>query len=98
MKLGNVIKKIRINLDMSQEDLCKKTGINQAYLSQIENNLKIPSMVLLDRISIVYCVPVFALLILAAEDKDIDNVHLDKWLQNRATIYELIEDTFSFNE
>ena len=49
--LGYKIKDIRLGLFMSQEDLAKKTGIDQSDLSKIEKGLSNPSIKLINRIA-----------------------------------------------
>ena len=49
--LGYKIKDIRLGLFMSQEDLAKKTGIDQSDLSKIEKGLSNPSVKLINRIA-----------------------------------------------
>lgn len=49
--LGYKIKDIRLGLFMSQEDLAKKTGIDQSDLSKIEKGLLNPSIKLISRIA-----------------------------------------------
>ena len=49
--LGYKIKEIRLGLFMSQEDLAKKTGIDQSDLSKIEKGLSNPSIKLINRIA-----------------------------------------------
>lgn len=49
--LGYKIKDIRLGLFMSQEDLAKRTGIDQSDLSKIEKGLSNPSVKLINRIA-----------------------------------------------
>ena len=49
--LGYKIKDIGLGLLMSQEDLAKKTGIDQSDLSKIEKGLSNPSIKLINRIA-----------------------------------------------
>jgi len=43
MKLGNAIKSVRVMKGLRQGDIADKIKITGAYLSQIENNSKMPS-------------------------------------------------------
>ena len=38
------IRKIRIEKNMTQEELSRKSGISESYISELENNLKIPTI------------------------------------------------------
>lgn len=41
------IRKIRIEKNMTQEELSQKSGISESYISELENNLKIPTILTL---------------------------------------------------
>ena len=51
MDLGSVIKKIRKQKELTQNEFASLCGITQTYLSQIENNLKEPILSTLKSIS-----------------------------------------------
>lgn len=51
MDIGKAIYTIRKQKKLSQEKFSKKVGIDQSYLSLIENNKKKPSTKLLEKIS-----------------------------------------------
>ena len=44
MVLGEKLKKIRLEKEMSLEDLAKKTGLTRSFLSQVEKNKSSPSI------------------------------------------------------
>ena len=44
MNLGNTIKNVRVKLGISQKDLAEKCKMSPAYLWEIENNEKEPSI------------------------------------------------------
>lgn len=54
MSIGENIKRIREENDMSQDSLAKKVGITQSYVAKIENGLKMPSMALGNAIAKVF--------------------------------------------
>jgi len=97
MKVGSVLKMIRLRLNMTQQQVSHKAQINQEYLSMIECNKKVPSFSILVKLCDVYCIPVFAIFVLGAEDKDISNKHLKEWVKNKKSIYDCILKTFVFN-
>ncbi|MEW6983840.1 helix-turn-helix domain-containing protein [Colwelliaceae bacterium 6471] len=43
MTLGNVLKKIRQEMGLSQPELAEQVGIEQSYLSKLENDKSVPS-------------------------------------------------------
>lgn len=51
MSLGERIKKRRLELNMSTNDLVKEVGITQSYVSEIENNKKVPTVEVLQKIA-----------------------------------------------
>ncbi|MEG2415916.1 MAG: helix-turn-helix transcriptional regulator [Romboutsia sp.] len=57
----SIIKRIRKEKNLSQQDLGDKLGVSGAYIQQIENNKKNPSMKTLQRISDALGVPTFIL-------------------------------------
>lgn len=62
MKLGDVIASFRRRKRIDQKEMAKQLGISVSYLSLIENNGKVPSGKVLNKISEVLEVPVSALL------------------------------------
>lgn len=94
MKIGKIIKRIRSEKDMSQGDLAKACTITQAYLSQVENNLKMPSSNLMQTIANVLGVPVSVLFYLAIEEKDIPANKRKAFSQLSPTIRSLVESVF----
>ena len=49
--IGKKIKSRRDELHMTQEDLCRATGISQPYLSRVERNIMTPSIKALAKIA-----------------------------------------------
>ena len=45
------IRKIRIEKNMTQEELSQKSGISESYISELENNLKMPTILTLCRLT-----------------------------------------------
>jgi len=43
-KLGKNMKKIRLSKQMSQGDICRKLGVDRAYISNIESGNKNPTL------------------------------------------------------
>ncbi len=51
MKLGEKIKLLRTEKELTQPELAQKAGIEQSYLSKLENDKAVPSFDILNRIS-----------------------------------------------
>lgn len=50
-KLGLNIKKIRLGKKMSQGDLCRALNVDRAYMSNIENGKKNPTLATIEKIA-----------------------------------------------
>lgn len=50
-RLGSNIKKIRLAKKMSQGDLCRKLSVDRAYMSNVENGKKNPTLATITKIA-----------------------------------------------
>jgi len=57
MNIGNNLKLLRTQKQISQKELARTLGITHNYLSMVENNAKKPSLSLLEKISQILDVP-----------------------------------------
>ncbi|MBL8014897.1 MAG: helix-turn-helix transcriptional regulator [Candidatus Doudnabacteria bacterium] len=57
MNIGRNIKTIRVSKNLSQKHLAAKVGITPTYLSLIENEVKKPSLTLIEKLSQVLDIP-----------------------------------------
>lgn len=73
MKLGDVIASFRRRKRIDQKTMASQLGISVSYLSQVENNSKMPSGKLLNKISELLGVPVSSLLFEAMDESNIDD-------------------------
>jgi transcriptional regulator with XRE-family HTH domain len=94
MKLGRAIKYVRFVIGMSQGNLAKAVGLSQTYLSQIENEQKLPSLDTLESICKALEVPMFFLLMKAVEKDDIDANKFDMFEKFSPTISHMLEGLF----
>ena len=46
-----LIKEIRLKKNMTQEELSRKSGISESYISELENNLKMPTILTLCKLA-----------------------------------------------
>ena len=58
MELGNVIKKMRFNANLTQEQLSEKLGISPQSVSKWENGISMPDIALLPEIAEVFGVSI----------------------------------------
>jgi len=50
-KLGNNLKKIRLEKGMSQGDICRASGMDRGYISRVESGQKNPTISNLEKIA-----------------------------------------------
>lgn len=72
MNLGQTIKNIRKQKGQTQSEFANVCAITQTYLSQIENNLKEPTMGTLKLISSKLDIPLPILFFLSLNEEDVD--------------------------
>lgn len=94
MKLGRAIKYVRFVIGMSQGNLAKTVGLSQTYLSQIENEQKLPALDTLESICKALGVPMFFLMMKAVEAKDIDADKLEVYNKFSPAISQMFEGLF----
>ena len=46
-----LIKEIRLKKNMTQEELSQRSGISESYISELENNLKMPTILTLCKLA-----------------------------------------------
>ena len=71
MELGNIIKNIRKQKGLTQNEFASLCGITQTYLSQIESNSKEPNLSTLREISENLKIPLPILFILSMTEDDV---------------------------
>ncbi|MBE8167352.1 MAG: helix-turn-helix transcriptional regulator, partial [Shewanella sp.] len=62
MTLGQIIKKCRVEKGLSQPELADKIGIEQSYLSKLENDKSLPSNDMLQAILLAFDIKLEAIL------------------------------------
>lgn len=70
MKIGLILKKIRLVYSMSAKDLAKELDISASYLSEIENNKKNPSIDLLEKYSNIFDIKTSSIILMAEDYLD----------------------------
>lgn len=79
MKTGNIIRTLRTVQKMSQGTLADKLNVTRAYLSQVENGHRQPSLALLKQVATNLGVPL--ILLVAAEEEGIPTREIRVQLQ-----------------
>jgi transcriptional regulator with XRE-family HTH domain len=63
--LNKILKHIRAFNKLTQQQLEEKTGIDRAYISEIENGKKTPSLKVLGKYSVAFKIPLSTILLFA---------------------------------
>jgi len=71
MNIGSGIKEVREKLGLTQMKVCEKTGLTQGFYSSVETGTNKPSLSTLEKISSALGVPVFVIIWLSTEVKDV---------------------------
>lgn len=71
MHIGQAIRAARLEKDLTQSALAQRSGISNAYLSQIEAGKQEPSLDTLEKICQALDVPAYVLLFKAVEETEI---------------------------
>ena len=50
-KLGANMRRIRLGKDMTQGDICRKLGLDRAYISNLESGKKNPTLATIEKIA-----------------------------------------------
>jgi len=61
-KFGDNMKKIRLKIEMSQSDICRESGLDPAYISNVENGKQNLTLSTMEKIASVLDVSVDQLL------------------------------------
>jgi transcriptional regulator with XRE-family HTH domain len=83
MKLGSTISSLREKKGVRQGDFAKEIEISQTYLSQIENDRKLPNISQLSKISAALKIPLPFIFILSLDETDVP--------KSKAAHYKLLE-------
>ncbi|OQP64771.1 hypothetical protein A3860_18610 [Niastella vici] len=83
MNLGNTISQLRERKGMNQGKFAEILSITQSYLSQIENNKRLPNIALLEKIGEELSTPLPFIFFLAMDEKDVP--------ENKRTHFKVLE-------
>lgn len=97
MNLGTAIKTIRKQKGIRQINFAEMCDITQAYLSQIENNLKEPNISTLKKISENLNIPLPILFFMSLEIDDLEPGKKDAFKVIEPTFKTLLEQIVSTN-
>lgn len=94
MDLGNTLRTIRREKNITQSEAVLKLKISQTYLSQLEANKKEPSLPMLKKISKFYGIPVPVIMWKSLTDKDIVHSKKEAWAILKVSVDNLIKEFF----
>lgn len=90
MIYGNVIKKIRKNMGISQKKLCEQLSVKQPYLSAIESGEKQPSREFLEKVCYVLDVPMYLIVFASTEQTDMSEAAWNTFIETESKINEIL--------
>lgn len=91
MKIGSQIRNLRLQKNLTQEELAERTDLSKGYISQVERDLSVPSLeVFFDMLEVLGCSPRDFF----DEDSSQQKVVYEK---EEATFYEDIEKGYSIH-
>lgn len=94
MRIGNAIKQIRTEKGYNQKELAELCDISAAYLSQIENNKRQPTIDLIEEISSKLGIPLPVILFLSLGELDISEEKREMFKLLNPSVTKLINDIF----
>ncbi|WP_159723266.1 helix-turn-helix domain-containing protein [Enterococcus sp. CSURQ0835] len=84
MRIGTVLKKIRMIYSINAKELAPQLDISPSYLSEIEHNKKIPSLELLERYSEIFDIKTSSIILMAEDyQKNTEKNKSEKFIQKR---------------
>ena len=94
MDIGSSLKFLRKVKKISQGEAAKSYGISQTFLSQIENNVKRPSLKLLDKICLSYDLPIGVFFWFCINEEDVKSEKQNLYNEMKPTVDKIINDIF----
>jgi len=84
MEIGTILKKTRLIYGMTAKELATELGLSASYLSEIENNKKVPSLDILSMYASVFDMKVSSLILLSEDFENQKSEHKsEKYIQKK---------------
>lgn len=90
VKLGNDIKRLRLEKGYTQKQVAEKMGVNDPTVSKWEKTLRLPSVEMLIKVAQLYDVSLYYLLGIGEAEKQIDFDNMSK--EQSELLFNLISD------
>lgn len=90
VKLGNDIKRLRLEKGYTQKQVAEKMGVNGPTVSKWEKTLRLPSVEMLIKVAQLYDVSLYYLLGIGEAEKQIDFDNMSK--EQSELLFDLISD------
>lgn len=94
MSIGKTISVLRKEKKIKQIELAEITGISQTYLSQIEKGVKVPTIEILEKISLALGIPYAILSFLSIDKNDIAEDKKEAYNRFEPVISSIIKEIF----
>ena len=98
MKIGAAIKQVRSKAGLKQKDLAERCGVTAAYLSQIERDVRTPSIELLEKIGSILGIPIPVVLFLGITEDDVASGKVSEFRILKPLVEKLMLDVFEADE
>lgn len=98
MDFGRAILSIRKHLNKSQAELSANLGVDQSYLSQIENNKRSPSTKLLEQLSSITNIPLPIIFFYTMSESDVSEDKKELFRIIYPRIKDMISEIFIAND
>jgi transcriptional regulator with XRE-family HTH domain len=95
MRIGHTLRKLRKDRGLRQLKAAAEIGISQTYLSQIEGDLREPSIDILKKFSSYYNIPVPVIFFSSLSEEDVAENKLPAYRILRPIIDNLIDEIYS---
>jgi transcriptional regulator with XRE-family HTH domain len=92
MNIGVGIKEVREKFELTQVEVCNRAGLTQGFYSSVETGVNKPSLDTLDKIAMALGVPVFVIVWLSTNERDIPKKHRIWYNFYHGQISEIIDE------
>jgi len=102
MSYATVIKSLREKRQLTQKQVAQACDITPEYLSKIENEVKLPSMTLLKKLSNVFSIPLSVINYMAIDNDEIPNDKAANYakvksITDKIIDYVFVDEDFTFD-
>lgn len=99
MHIGKVIRAARLEKDLNQSELAQRSGISNAYLSQIESGKQEPSLETIEKICQVLDTPAYILFFKAVEEEKVKDPEKKRFIREiKKAMRDIVDELYAEKE